>query len=281
MRVRLARLRSFKLRRPRVARVRGCWLPWRAALLGLCAVAAWPGAAAAQAALEPDESPISRWVRQQEAVPVWQGEVAVGYLETNGTTDSRSGHMSARVQYERGRWRHTGRTEAIVEQEEGVTTTARYQVLQKSAYTFTRREYVFEQVRAERNRPEDLDYRLAGIAGFGRRMVAGEQLTLDLEAGVGRRQTRTVARDEQRREPIAEMIGELAWQITAGSRLNESLSVQSGADSTLSRSVTALTIQTTERLALSTSYEWVHHTAPVGEGSATETITALTVVYSF
>jgi len=224
---------------------------------------------------------IGEWVESTAPQEnVWRGDAELGYLETGGNVNTRSFQTRGRVQYERGKWRHTGRLDIVITEDEGVTTTEQYKATQKSAFKLSAADYLFGLVRYTRNRFQNLNYQFAEVAGYGRRVVKNEAVELDVEAGAGARQTRTLA-EEDHAEGIYVVASELDWTLNTRSRFAEAVYVESGRLNTLTTSSTSLTLLIEKDFSMKMSYEVTHNSDVEPGVKRTDTVSTVTLVYSF
>jgi len=234
------------------------WAP-RVALWLIC----WAGAAAAA-----------------EEADGLGGEAELGLVTTSGNTNTRSVNAKLRLRYLSGPWRHEGRLEGLRTSDGDTVTAERYLANGKSDYRFNPTDYVFASVRYEDDRFSGYDYQLSEAAGYGRRMLDGERVTLDLEIGAGGRHSRETG-GRQRDEGILRGAAKLGWAISATTRFTEDLLVESGESNTYTESVSALRVKINSRFALKLSMT-VKHNSDVPAGvEKTDTMSAVTLAYDF
>ena len=82
-------------------------------------------------------------------------------------------------------------------------------------------------------------------------------------------------------ETIARLAGKYVWKITKTSKFEQKLSVDIGDESTVTKSYTGVSANIDENLALKLSLTATHQ-SEVREGAEElDTVTAVTIVYSF
>lgn len=210
----------------------------------------------------------------------WSGAGEFGYVATSGNTDTQS--MSAKISLanERARWRHTLNLDALNSSDSDTTTAERYAGDWQTDYKFTEFDYIFGRLSHETDKFSGYDYRSSETAGYGRRVLRTESVTLDLEAGLGARQSKLMD-DGTEHETIGRFAGRYAWQISPNAKLTEKLSTEIGGDATVTRSVTALQADIIGNLAVKLSYT-VENTSDVPPGTKkTDTETMASLVYKF
>jgi putative salt-induced outer membrane protein len=170
--------------------------------------------------------------------------------------------------------------EALNTSDSNTTTAERYAATWQTDYKFAEYEYIFGRLHYETDKFSGYDYRISETIGYGRRVLHRDDMTLDLEAGPGARQSKRET-GESENEMILRLAGRYAWQITEQSRFTQDLSFDIGEDATISKSVTAVQANIVGNLAMKLSYT-VENTSDVPPGvKKTDTETAATLVYSF
>ena len=210
----------------------------------------------------------------------WSGFGELGAVMTRGNTDAESINAKTRVRYEEEFWRHTLQLEALKRAEEGTTTAERYLGNFKSDWKFRPREYLFGVLRYENDRFSGYEYQASAAVGYGRRVIDTERTRLELEAGVGVRQSKV--RDGERDDDTI-LRGALFFErrLSENSRFGQDLLVQAGQDNTEVESVSSLTAAINDRLAMRLSLTAKHNTDVPEDTEKTDTITAVSLVYNF
>lgn len=208
------------------------------------------------------------------------GEAELGMVTTSGNTNTRSVNAKVKLRYLSGPWRNEGRLEGLRTSDGDAVTAERYLVSGKSDFRFTPVDYVFVTVRYEDDRFSGYDYQLSEAMGYGRRLVDGARVKLDLEIGAGGRHSRETG-GQQRDEGILRGAAKLGWDISPTARFTEDMLVESGESNTYTESVSALGVRINSQFALKLSLT-VKHNSDVPAGvKHTDTISAVTLVYDF
>lgn len=219
---------------------------------------------------------INAWADETE----WNGDAELGVVVTSGNTETSSVNAKLKVARESEQWRHTGRFEGLGASDDDGTTAERYFVEGKSDYKFTERSYVFGLLNHEKDRFSGFDHRTSAVVGYGNKVIRQDNLSLELEAGAGYRDSETDAGDDLG-EAIVTLGGDLQWVITEGSKFEEVLKIEVGDDITVTKSVTSITANVVDNLAMKATLT-VKNTSDVPAGKdKTDTETAISLVYSF
>ncbi len=210
----------------------------------------------------------------------WKGNVELGIVTTTGNTETETINAKAKAVTEREKWRHTVFIELLNSSNNGDTTAERYVVNGQSDYKFGEHNYLFVMVNYENARFSGYDYRVNEALGYGRRVISKTALTLDLEIGPGARQSKLDSGGNEN-ELTLRGAAKLAWKISDTSTFTTDLNTDVGEDTTVTKSVTALTAQINGSLATKITYT-IKNTSDVPPGiEKTDTETAVTLVYSF
>jgi len=210
----------------------------------------------------------------------WKGNVELGIVTTTGNTETETINAKAKAVTEREKWRHTVFIESLNNSNDGDTTAERYVVNGQSDYKFGEYNYFFAMVNYENARFSGYDYRVSEALGYGRRVIHKTALTLDLEIGPGARQSKLETGGSED-ELTVRGAAKLAWKISDTSTFTTDLNTDIGEDTTVTKSVTALTARVNSSLATKITYT-IKNTSDVPVGvEKTDTETAVTLVYSF
>ena len=223
--------------------------------------------------------------KSEEKSP-WTSSVELGFVRTTGNTETQTIAGKADVVYEVEKWRHTGHAEGYgaeaVNQDTGENEVSaeRYQLLGKSDYKFTERDYAYGLIRLNKDRFSGFEYDHIISAGYGRKAILRDTMELDLEIGPGERFFK-VDGGQADEEALLRLAAKYWWQITGSSKFTQLLSTDIGEELTTSESITGIQANINKTLALKFTYTVRHKTkVPVGN-EKTDTETAMNLVYSF
>ncbi|HEX5340725.1 MAG TPA: DUF481 domain-containing protein [Gammaproteobacteria bacterium] len=210
----------------------------------------------------------------------WQGSVALGYLHTTGNSNTTSLNGKALAGYKSGNWQDSLSLTALNASQDNQRTAESYQATGQSDYSLTDNDYLFGMADYLTDRFSGYDRRTTEAAGYGRRLLNSDTQQLAVELGVGARQTRFT--DETSDSGVIERFAlNYLWKFSANSNFSENLSVEHGSENTFTQSVTALTANLAGNFALSVSYTVKHNSTVLPGFKNTDTITAVSLVYSF
>jgi len=210
----------------------------------------------------------------------WKGEAELGFVSTDGNTETETVNAKAKITTNRDKWRHKIEAEALNSSNAAGTTAERYLVTGQSDYKITKQDYFFGLLNYEKDRFSGYDYRISEALGYGRRVIDESAFTLDLEGGPGARQSKLDNGDSDN-EFMVRGAAKFAWVISDTSKFSQVLTIEAGEDATISKSVTGLTSQIAGSMAMKLTYT-LRNTSDVPPGiEKTDKETAVTLVYSF
>ncbi len=210
----------------------------------------------------------------------WKGSAELGFVATSGNTQTQTLNVRAAAEYATDGWVHSAAFEALNNNDGTRTTAERYLLRGKSTRSLSETDYVFGGIQYEDDRFSGYDYQLTGNLGYGRRLVDRDELKVNAEIGPGARRLRLNEGDTSD-EITLHLGGDLAWKVSESATLTEVLTMDTGSDAAITRSVTALQTRVIGSLALKASLT-IKHTSDVPAGTRkTDTETALTLVYNF
>lgn len=210
----------------------------------------------------------------------WQGSLSLGYVSTTGNTNTRSLNAQALAAYKSGPWADVLSFQALQSSSNGVTTAESYDLNGQSDYSFTDKDYVFGLLDYLRNTFTGYQRRTSEIAGYGRNLLNTPTQQIDVEFGLGARQTRYTT-DTSQSEFVQRLAGSYLWKFTDKSNFSETLSVEHGPDNSFTQSVTALTTNLAGNLALSVSYTVDHNSTVLPTLKNTDTMFSVSLVNTF
>lgn len=210
----------------------------------------------------------------------WKGAGEIGFVATSGNTDTQSLSAKLGIINEREKWRHSLSLEALNNEDDGETIAERYLAAWQTDYKFSEHEYVFGRVSYENDEFSGYEYRVTETIGYGRRVLNRDNMTLDLEAGPGARQSELES-GESENEFIFRMAARYAWDISDNARFTQDLSSDIGEENAVTKSVSAVKADINGSLAMKVSFT-VEHTSDTPPGvDETDTETGVTLVYGF
>lgn len=208
------------------------------------------------------------------------GRVQLGYLAASGNSETVNSNGKLLFGWELVDWRHSVAAAAIYSEDDEETTAENYRFGYKADRKLDEQNYLFGTVNWEKDEFSGFENRLTEAVGYGRRVFDTEQHTLDLEIGVGARQT-DLTTGEERDETIGRLAGDYLWQFGEYSDFSQSLVVESGEENTYIESVSSITAQLLGELDLVVSYTIKRNSEVPAGLENTDSYTSVNVQYTF
>ncbi len=210
----------------------------------------------------------------------FSGEVRLGFESTTGNTDTQSLAGAVSAKYLRGRWVYSGRISGSGRQDAGISAEEQYHSELKVERHYGEKNYLYGQILYDRDRFAGVVRQLYETVGYGRRIVKTEKHELNLEAGVGARQTRLLDNTEAD-GAVLQLGGDYHWQINEHVSFKQELTVNYGSGNTYTMSLSTLESALAGNLSMLLSYR-VDNNSEVPAGSRkTDTKTILALGYKF
>lgn len=221
------------------------------------------------------------WTAESEKDGPWRGEGDLAYSKASGNSSNQTLLAKLMLEYSRDRWTHTGRIEAINASEEDTRSAEAYTLQGKTEYAFGERYYTFGNGRYEDNRFSGYEYQASVTAGVGMHVIDTEATLWDVETGVGYRRSEEQNTGETLNEAILRLATIYQHQLTETTRLESSLSAESGADNTYVEGALGVRVKINSRLGLRVAYTLKHNTDVPDDTKNTDTLTSVGLTYSF
>lgn len=210
----------------------------------------------------------------------WNKSAEVGLLMTTGNSDTTNFNFKIAGDTENEQWRHKVSAEAYYAEEDGDETAEKYVLSGKTDYKLPKTQFLFLTGTYEDDRFSGYEYQFSVAAGYGRRLLAGDNWYVDGEIGPGVRYTEYQSGGDET-EGLIRLALNGKWKISETSTFKQLLSTEIGEENTISKSVSELSMQIQGNLAFKAAYE-VKHQSDVPDGTEkTDTKTTFNLVYGF
>lgn len=214
------------------------------------------------------------------ALADWSGEGDLGLVVARGNTDTDTISAKLAVKKTHERWDHNAGLSFLRSTNSGVTNAERYQLTGQSNYAINEHSYYFGSLRYDDDRFSGFDYQSSATAGYGRKLIDSEVSKLNVEAGIGYRQTKLEAASSEGDAIFRGAVNYSRVLNDTTSVTNETL-VEAGSNNTFAQNVTGLSVRINDSMAMKLGFEIRYNSeVPVGLKS-TDTITTLNLNYKF
>lgn len=217
---------------------------------------------------------------QEEAESPWSGKATLGYLATSGNTENSTLNTAFELGYTTGKWEHIANALAIYASENEVTTSEAYELGWKSERNLNEHDFLFGRLDWRKDRFGGFDTQFSQTVGYGRRLINTDKHTLNIEAGVGARQSEPRTGPTEN-ETVFRGGAYYKWTFSETGEFRQDLTAESGAENTYLESITAVSAKLLGDLALVASFTVKHNTDVPPLTEETDTYTALSLEYAF
>ncbi|MDR2189179.1 MAG: DUF481 domain-containing protein [Azonexus sp.] len=218
---------------------------------------------------------------RQEALDGWKGQGEAGAANTTGNTEGTNAALGLHFTREGLRWDQTFDITADYQRSDGVTTKSRYFAAYNARYKFDGPFYATGLLSWENNRFAGFRRRLTESLGFGYTIIDSPDLTLSAEGGPALRQTRHVEDNATDNSIALRAAVRNRWAILPTLTFTEDFSYYADSRNSTIVSETALNVALTGTLSARLSYLIQYESDPPPPLENTDTLTRLTLVYSF
>jgi putative salt-induced outer membrane protein len=216
----------------------------------------------------------------EEETSPWSGKATLGYLATSGNTENSTLNTGFEVGYTSGKWAHLLQAAAITASEDEVTTAEAYDLGWKSERKITDHDFLFGRLQWRKDNFGAYDTQFSQTLGYGRRLIDGKKHKLNVELGLGARQSELQLGGKED-ETIFTVGGYYTWSISETAEFRQSLKTEAGDENTYTESVSALSAKLFGDLALVASYTIKNNSDVPPLTEKTDTYTALSLEYVF
>ncbi|HET7360290.1 MAG TPA: DUF481 domain-containing protein, partial [Rhodanobacteraceae bacterium] len=165
---------------------------------------------------------------------------------------------------------------------DGVESAYRYQLFGSIGYEFGANEHYFSgSLRHQRDHYATNEYQWAVAASLGLTVYEEEDSHLNIEIGPGYRFAKLQGLRVHKNEWIVRGHLDFAHQLTATTRIYDTLLIEAGRDNTYASNDMGVQVQMSEALALKAGIEVRHNTDVLPGREQTDTLTTVNLVYGF
>ena len=217
----------------------------------------------------------------------WSGDVEAGLVTTSGNTEETT--ISGKVDVTRDwrDWRRNVLLQSRYAEQNDQRSAERYTASTQLDYKFNPNDFVFMRAQYDNDDFSGYQFQASTSAGYGRRLWADGESYLDTELGAGYRFSKFEQRDpeegSERESPIARLALDFRYKLSETAQFREELESEVSVDDgdSVSRSVTSLQANINSALAMKLAYTVEHDSNPPAGTEKTDTITSVTLLYSF
>ncbi|MGB1906156.1 MAG: DUF481 domain-containing protein [Spongiibacter sp.] len=216
---------------------------------------------------------------------LWTGDVEFGYYQTEGNSNETSVLAKTNAIRKRDLWTYEIKANAQNSEVDGVRSEEQYFLSNRLAYDVTEFNYTFGYASVDRDRFSGYVYQATVAGGYGRRLLKRERVTWDAEIGPGFRVSEYDTASEEghgkSEEAILRLSTELKAKVSETASFEQNISVETGDNNTVSKSVSALKTKIVGGFGLKISYTIEYNETVPNDTVHMDRQTAITLVYSY
>ncbi len=225
----------------------------------------------------------------------WTGKGQVGYVASQGNTESESITAALDTSLLADAWKHALHLGGLYGKNKSIVSAERWDALWQSNYNFSPDMFTFGALRYANDMFGGFAYQAAVTAGLGYKFVHTESMQVDAQLGAGYRQSRPqdLVKDEDTGAVIARILHprtnevifsaglNYAQQLTSTTGISNKLLIESGSSNTLVTDAFSLNVKMTDRLALGVGLNYQYNSRPPEPLKKVDTTETMNIVYSF
>ncbi len=225
---------------------------------------------------------------------VWTGKGQLGWVASNGNTDAKAANALIDIARLEQRWKHAFHLGGLYSESANITAAERWDSLWQSNYDLTTDLYAFGALRYSHDLYSGFHYQASGTLGLGYQIIETDDVKLSAQLGAGYRKLQPQQLIEDAAgavvsrvlEPsVGEVIAsaglEYSQALTKTTTLSDKLLIESGSSNTLVTNTLALTVQMSDRLALSVGYHLQNNSNPPAGLEKRDTTQTVNLVFIF
>lgn len=210
----------------------------------------------------------------------WFGAAEFGLVVTSGNTDTSTTTGKFEVSYDLEKWLHFAKFDIVSAEVDNTTTAERYLLNLKSDYKMDDEQFLFAGFTHDVNKFSGFDSQSTVVAGYGKTLYDTETFQLSAEVGPGYR-TSELDDGSNDSEFIFHFGSKGKYTMNEYSHFVADLTVDGGSDQTISIFNIGYVNKLNNALALKLSYNIKNSSSVPAGNKKTDTITAVSLLYSF
>lgn len=210
----------------------------------------------------------------------FSGRAGLGFLATSGNSDNESLNGNFALWWNYKPWSHALSGVVIRSSTAGTTTADAMNLAWQSKYGVNESDYIFGQIAWDKDEFSAYDQQTRETIGYGRRFIDNERHLLSVEIGAGARQA-DLRDGTSQDDTILYLGGDYRWAISETSQFTQSLGIETGSNNTYLESVSALSANVRNDLALVISFTVKNNSDVLPGTEKTDTFTTISLEYAF
>ena len=208
------------------------------------------------------------------------GSAEFGMILTSGNSDSSTLNGKFALTNDTVEWLHTASLDMVRAESESVKTAERYVLNAKSNYKLQDDQFLFVGLNHDVDKFSGFDYQTSITAGYGRKLYDTDQYKLSVEIGPGYRISKFKAGGDDN-EGILHLGATSKYIINKASYLDGKLVIDTGSNQTITALALGYVNSLSSSLALKLGYNLKHSSDVPAGTNKSDSITSVSLIYSF
>ena len=212
--------------------------------------------------------------------PTFQSELELGAIITSGNTEDQNIKMRASFEWDRESWQYGFSSDGFRSSNTNGLVAQRLYHVGRASYEINSDSFVRARASYEDDRFSGFDNQSDFSVNYGRNLLLNlADMSLAINFGAGVRQSKQG--DITNNEAIARGEGNFEWALSRSATFSQNFSIDSGSDSSIVRSESAIESEILDNLTMKFSIKLKHQTVVPFLREKTDTETAVTLVMNF
>ena len=212
--------------------------------------------------------------------PTFQSELELGAIITSGNTEDQNIKMKASFEWDRESWQYGFSSDGFRSSNTNGLVAQRLYHVGRASYEINGNSFVRARASYEDDRFSGFDNQSDFSVNYGRNLLQNlNDMSLAINFGAGVRQSKQG--DITNNEAIARGEGNFEWALSRSATFSQNFSIDSGSDSSIVRSESAIESEILNNLTMKFSIKLKHQTVVPLLREKTDTETAVTLVMNF
>lgn len=211
----------------------------------------------------------------------WTGEFSFGINSMSGNVDTKSGNVGLNLNRETLPWRYRVAAKADAMDVSDQRISESYLLDLQADYVLANKNYWFGYAGYDSNQFARIDKRFVEIVGYGTNLIDSPKTKLDVEVGMGARQSTFTEDLGKENEAIGHLGVDYSLQLTENTKLTENLVIQPGSENTFTTSDTALEVGMSKNTSIQLNYGYTNNTRVFPDTKKTDTTSGVSLVMKF
>lgn len=210
----------------------------------------------------------------------WKASAELGYLQTDGNSDSETLKAKFKGSKSYANWKHSLVLKALNSSQNDTRSSEKYVAGFQSDYAIDDKSYALAALSWEKDRFSGYDYQASVVLGYGYHVIQSADKMLSFELAPGFRVSE-LNPGEKQEDAIVRVSEKFEMALSESSSLDQTLSHEYGDSNSVTRFDIAISSQVANDLSMKVGYGLTRNSDVAQGAEKTDKETSVTLVYSF